>query len=219
MCRLASRDGIRHIVVTPHSNPQFQFDRQRHLGVLRELELKVPELQFSLGCDFHLSSESFERLQDKPEDYVIGESSYLLVEFSDYQTPTQMLSLLSLLTGYGLRPIVTHPERNFVISQCPDLATQFVEMNALLQITANSLAGFWGREAKKLSEKLLRDGLISFIASDAHDTKRRMPILSEARRSAARILGDDAATRLVETNPQAVVERFHQASADQSNQG
>src|SRR5271168_3772259 len=65
MCRMAAADGIRHTVATPHANDRYAYDRAYLEGLLEQLREKVDpalELQFSLGCDFHLSFENLERV-------------------------------------------------------------------------------------------------------------------------------------------------------------
>jgi len=43
------------------------------------------------------------------------------------------------------------------------------------------------------------------LATDAHDTEKRVAILSRARDAAADICGDEVAAALVESNPRAIV--------------
>jgi protein-tyrosine phosphatase len=52
---------------------------------------------------------------------------------------------------------------------------------------------------------MLRNGLVQIIATDAHDPRRRTPILSEARAIAATIVGEEAANRLVSDYPSMVI--------------
>jgi len=46
---------------------------------------------------------------------------------------------------------------------------------------------------------------VHFLSTDAHDTKRRVPILSSARKIIAKDFGEELAQSLVESNPAAVV--------------
>jgi protein-tyrosine phosphatase len=204
MCRLAEQDGVTHIVATPHANYEYRYDRARHIALLEELRSRVPRLSFSLGCDFHLSYENIEDAMDHPERYAIGDTRYLLVELSEYSVFNVAQTLYQLQTA-GLVPIVTHPERNPVILSNPDLLNSFADTGCLFQITANSLTGFWGRSSQKMCEAMLKKNMVHFIASDAHGVKNRPPILSAARHAAAKIIGLDAAAKLVDTNPGAVL--------------
>jgi protein-tyrosine phosphatase len=205
MCRIAKKDGITHVVATPHANSRFPFDRERHAELLQELQERIPDIEFSLGCDFHTSYENIRDAERNPGRYTIAASQYLLVEFSDFQTRAQMADILFHLHSAGLETIITHPERNPVISEYRDLPEQFVSMGARLQITADALLGKWGGRQRKTCETLLRKGLVSVIATDAHEPHRRKPVLSEAREAASQIVGWATAIRLVDQNPRAII--------------
>ena len=204
MCRLAELDGVTHIVATPHANYEYRYDRVEHLDRLEELRTRAPKLTFSLGCDFHLSYENIEDAMDHPERYTIGDSRYLLVELSEYSAFNATQTIHQLHTA-GLMPILTHPERNPVILGNPDLLNKFADVGCLFQITANSLTGFWGKTKQKFCEQMLKKKMVHFIASDAHGTRNRPPMLSFARDAAAKIIGATAAEKLVNGNPQAVL--------------
>jgi protein-tyrosine phosphatase len=205
MCRIARQDGITHIVATPHANAQYAYNRAGHQAVLDELQAKFPDLTFSLGCELRLSYENVEAALQNPHHYTIGHSRFLLAELSDYATPAQFKQLLFRLHCAGLTTVIGHPERNPILAQYRELAAELVEMGCLLQITGDSLWGAWGRSARKLSETYLEAGLVTVISSDAHGTRRRAPILSKARKAAAKIIGDTAAAQLVNHIPRSIV--------------
>lgn len=204
MCNLAQQDGVTHMIATPHSNYEYRYDRVLHLARLEELRSRAPGLSFSLGCDFHLSYENIEDAMAHPERYTINDTRYLLVELSEYSTFSVAQTLYQLRTA-GLVPIVTHPERNPVVLGNPDLLTAFADVGCLFQITANSLTGFWGKMSQKMCEAMLKKDMVHFIASDAHAAKGRTPILSAARNAAAKIVGAEAAEKLVVDNPTALL--------------
>src|SRR5213082_227169 len=55
----AAKDGIRHIVATPHSNAQFRYDRSAFADRLLELRKRVNvPIELSLGCDFNFSLDN-----------------------------------------------------------------------------------------------------------------------------------------------------------------
>jgi len=53
---------------------------------------------------------------------------------------------------------------------------------------------------------LLDRSAVHILASDAHDTRRRVPNLSAARTVAEKIVGTEYADALVEGNPGAIVQ-------------
>lgn len=207
MCRIAAEDGIRHIVATPHCNDEYFYDRERYEGLKGQLEEAADgRIEFSIGCDFHFSYENITDAIENPQRYSINDTRYLLIEFSDYGIPPNIADLLFQLTSRGMVPIVTHPERNPLLVRRPEKVLEMVDAGALVQVTANSITGFWGDKARSVSEWLLAQGAVHVIASDAHDPKHRRPVLSEARNTVARMLGEQAAEDLVNNIPQAIVE-------------
>jgi protein-tyrosine phosphatase len=92
-----------------------------------------------------------------------------------------------------------------VLLKKQELVREYVDAGARVQITANSLTGFWGKHPQKMCESLLHQGLVHFIASDAHGLRGRPPLLAAARKAAEKLVGEAAATRLVEGNPAAVL--------------
>ena len=206
MCGMAAADGITHMVAAPHANDRYAYDRAYLTEVLEQLRAKIGEApQLSLGCDFHLSYENLERVLDKPHTYTIGQTNYLLVELSNFSVPTQITDCFTRLGDRGVTPILTHPERNPILQQRPQRILEWAEQGCLMQVTASALTGFWGERPEIIARWLLDRSAVHILASDAHDTKRRIPNLSAARDVAEIIVGAEYAEALVEGNPGAIV--------------
>ncbi len=206
MCRMAVADGIEHIVATPHANDRYAYDREflgRALQHLRERIGSAPRL--SLGCDFHLSYENLQDVMRFPERYAIEGSRYLLAELSNYSVPVQIEEHFTKLLGKGLTPVITHPERNPIMQRTPQRILQWVELGCVIQVTGSAFTGMWGEQPRKTAEWLLKREAVHVLATDAHDTKRRPPVLSTARNAVAGICGEEVALALVEGNPRAIV--------------
>ena len=207
MCRVAAEDGIDHIVATPHANDEYKYDRAAHEERLSRLrEAAGGSIQLSLGCDFHFSYDNIQDLHHHPERYCIGNTRYLLVEFSDFSLPPNTDQTLRRIMSAGITPIITHPERNQILQRQPKLVLQWVGLGALVQVTANSLTGRWGPTAKSNAELLAKRGALHVLASDAHGVESRPPILSEARDAMEQLVGAKAAEAMVDGNPRAIVE-------------
>jgi protein-tyrosine phosphatase len=206
MCRIAANDGITHSVATPHANDRYAYDRVYLAGLLAQLQERVgSSLRLSLGCDFHLSYENLERVLEQPHTYTIGETNYLLVELSNYSVPIQLTDCFVRLGDRGLTPILTHPERNPILQQNPQRILEWAEQGCLMQVTASALTGSWGERPEIIARWLLDRSAVHILATDAHDAKRRVPILSQARDLAELIVGAEYAQALVEGNPGAIV--------------
>jgi protein-tyrosine phosphatase len=206
MCRMAAQDGIEHMVATPHANDRYHYDRDYLSSLLQSLQQRIGETpKLSLGCDFHLSLENMQAALVAPEKYRIGSSRYLLVEFSNFSIPVQIDEWLGQMVELGTRPIITHPERNPILQQTGERVLQWVEIGCAVQITASALTGSWGAKTREMAQWFLKERAVHFLATDAHDTARRPPVLSEARKLVAKQFGEELADSLVDGNPRAVV--------------
>lgn len=206
MCRIASQDGITHIVATPHANYEYEYDRNAHEERLQKLrELAPDSLQFSLGCDFHFSYDNIEDALAHPERYSIGGRTYMLIELSDYSIPVTITEAMGRLNGAGLKLVLTHPERNAILQRRPEHVLDWAANGCAVQLTASSITGFWGKTARNVSRWLVEHDAVHVIASDAHDTKHRPPRISEARKVIAEWKSEDVAGKLVDDNPRAIV--------------
>lgn len=206
MCRMAAADGITHIVASPHANDEYRYDRAAYDAMLTQLrETASGSLNFSLGCDFHLSIANIRAVFRTPEMFLISGTDYLLVELSDFSIPPAIVQTLQRLSRKGIIPIITHPERNAILQQRPEMVLRFVAMGCVVQVTANSLTGFWGERPREAALYLLEHQAVHVIASDAHDLRNRPPVLSTARDFVSREFGPEVAQALVEANPGAIV--------------
>jgi protein-tyrosine phosphatase len=206
MCQMAKRDGITHLVATPHCNYRYRFDAATNRARLKELQSAVEESpSLLLGCDFHLSYDNLRKLAENGSDFSINNTRYLLVEFADHFVPEQMDNVFYEIEVTGYTPILTHPERNPVIQRKPELLYHWATRGCLVQVTAMSYVGGFGSRAQALSEEWLERNLIHFFASDGHDLTHRPPILSSCYKKVASVRGKEVADRLLEANPSAVI--------------
>lgn len=207
MCRMAKADGIAHVVASPHANHEFEYRREKHLETLERLRaITGGILQLSLGCDFHFSYENIQDALQHPERYCIGATRYLLVEFSDFSLSPATGEHLQHLMDAGMTPIITHPERNPILQRNPRVVLDWVDNGALVQVTANSLTGRWGATARKTAEWLVKERAVHVLATDAHDSRSRPPVLSAGRDEMAKLAGPAVAQAMVFDNPQAIVD-------------
>lgn len=206
MCRMAAADGITHIVATPHANDRYLYDRSVLAGALARLrQLTGDSPKLSLGCDFHLSYENLQELFAQPDRYTIEGSKYLLVEFSNYSVPAQISETFKKMENHGITPVITHPERNPILQRSPERVLEWAGQGCVVQVTASAFTGLWGEGVQQAARWLLDRGAVHLLASDAHDTRYRIPNLSAGRDAVAKIAGAETARALVEENPHAVV--------------
>jgi protein-tyrosine phosphatase len=206
MCRMAAGDGITHMVATPHANDRYHYDREYLKGLLAHLQQLVGDsFKLSLGCDFHLSYDNLQDAFANPTRYAIEGTQYMLVELSNYSVPPQTTDSFLKLGDCGITSIVTHPERNPIVRESPERVVEWAEQGCVIQMTGSALTGFWGERVRRVAQWLLQRQSVHVLATDAHDTEKRVPVLSTARDAAAEVCGEEVAHALVEANPRAIV--------------
>ncbi len=203
----AIAEGVTHVVATPHSSSQFSFNYQRVRQLREELQFKLgSRLTISTGCDFHLNLENLQALQADAPRFCINQHSYLLVEFSEFAIPPTTHHTLHEMQLLGLRPIITHPERNSILQSQPRTLAAWVQLGCYAQVTASSLTGAFGNRSRDDAIRWIAEGLVHFVASDAHHTRWRPLRLLPAFEIVAREFGPDKARALFVDNPAAAVE-------------
>jgi protein-tyrosine phosphatase len=206
MCRMAAADGITHQVATPHANDRYHYDREYLQGLVAHLQQLIGDsLTLSLGCDFHLSYDNLRDVLANPARYAIGGTHYMLVELSNYSVPQQTTDCFTQLGDRGITSIITHPERNPILRENLQRVVEWAEQGCVIQVTGSALTGFWGDRARRAAHWLMEHNAVHVLATDGHDTEKRVPILSTARDAAAEISGADIAKAMVESNPAAIL--------------
>jgi len=206
MCRAAAADGITHMVATPHANDRYHYDREYLRGLVNRLQQLIGDSpKLGLGCDFHLSYDNVQDALAHPTRYVIGDTRYLLVEFSNYGIPDNIAETFFQLANCGITAIITHPERNPILRESPQRVMEWAEQGCVVQMTGSALTGFWGERTQRVAHWLLEHQAVHVLATDAHDLEKRVPVLSRARAAAAEICGEEVAEALVEGNPRAII--------------
>jgi len=202
MAEDAIADGITHVVATPHANSSYAFEFSRVRAARNELSEKLEgRLTLATGCDFHLSPENLSAIRRDRSQFCIHQKDYLLVELNDFSIPPSMDQALHELQLARIHPIITHPERNGLLRAQPERLRKWVELGCYAQVTAGSLTGVFGPGSQQAAWTWITNGLVHFVASDAHNTARRPLKLRFAYDAVAERCGEARARALLLENP------------------
>lgn len=211
MCRLAAAQGCDALVATPHQrSPSWSnTDRAALTDRLVELQAALGERpRLHLGGEIRVDSTLLEALEHHPESGLnpLAGSHYLLLELDRDGLGPDPFDLLHEVRVLGWRPILAHPEFIGPLAEDLGLVAALVDTGALLQVTAMSVTGEFGKHAETITADLLDSGLVHFVASDSHGLRWRPPGLQRACDTISARWGESAARRLTRENPQAVVD-------------
>ena len=208
LCRMAADEGIETIVATPHvMRGRWENTSRESLEALaaelRERTHDAPRLL--LGSEYFFAHAVNEAL-DAGEIVPLAGGRYVLIEFAAHAIPPMVEQPLHRMQLGGWTPVIAHPERNVVFQSKPELLAKLVRIGVRTQVTSGSITGAFGRVARAAALEWIERGLVHFIATDAHNTRKRPPIVREARRIIEERAGAEVAEALFRSNPAAVLE-------------
>jgi protein-tyrosine phosphatase len=209
MARASVDNGVSVVACTPHILPGLYHNtgpqiRAATLKLQKILNDQGISLQLTTGADNHIVPDFLPQLRCG-HLLPLANSRYVLVEPPHHVAPPRLEEFFfSLLLGDYV-PVLTHPERLTWISAHYEVLRRLVRAGVWVQITAGSLSGIFGRNARYWCERMLDEGCVHLIATDAHDVSRRPPNLSVGRKLAAKRVGEVEAQHLVVTRPEGVL--------------
>jgi protein-tyrosine phosphatase len=207
MAQAAIDDGVTHIVATPHSSSEYAFNYARVRKLREQLQRLIGNrLVLATGCDFHVNLENLEALRADAPRFCINQRNYLLVEFSEFSIPPTMNHTLHDMQLMGLRPVITHPERNAILQGQPWRLIAWVQIGCFVQVTAGALTGAFGVKSREDALRWIAEGLVHFVASDAHNMSWRPLRLVPAYEVVRDRFGEGIARALFVDNPLAAFE-------------
>jgi len=173
--RAAAAAGIQVIVATPHIRSDFPLDPEsvaERAGRLSE-EVDAAGIPLRILSGGEVAASSLGTLSDSVlEQVALGSSSCVLVECPGGEDSGFERSVAAL-RDRGFVALLAHPERSRMFQVDYRRLKRLIEAGALCSVTASSVAGLFGRDARRLALRLLRDDLVHDVASDAHDHVHR----------------------------------------------
>jgi protein-tyrosine phosphatase len=206
LCWALANDGITDVIATPHQLGRYDGRNSPAIvrGAVVELNSKLREasvpVQIYPGADVRVD-ERLPRLLASDGVLTAGDSGrYILLELP-HEFFIDISPLVATLAQRGMTPIVTHPERNEAIVRRPAILMNWITLGAAVQVTAGSLLGAFGLGAERIAWEWLGRGMVCLVATDAHDTKRRQPCLTETIDAVSRRLSHVTARQICVENP------------------
>ena len=204
-----TRLSVRRILTTPHITGSLTLDAGRLEERLSTVSAAweraaeavgehFPEVEFRRGHEVLLDVPNVDF--SDPRIRMAG-TSFVLVEWPRLQLPPGTVRALRRIREGGYRPIVAHPERYSGIDHSIDVAAQWRDAGAYLQVNYGSLVGRYGATAQSVADRLLRRGWVDYLASDFHGHPRLKIYRTEAAVALEDLGAEEVITYLCRTNP------------------
>lgn len=210
MARMAVEDGIEVMACTPHFMPGMYDNtsediRKRVENLNHELMDRDINLALVAGADAHIRPDFLACLRSG-DILTLHDSRYVLFEPPHNVMPQRLEDLLFNISVSGYTPILTHPERLKWIEHSYPVMQKLAASGVWMQITSGSLTGRFGKRPQYWAQRMLAEGLVSILATDAHNVRSRPPLLAEGQEIARAELGPEEAHNLVVDRPICVLE-------------
>ncbi|MGM0168727.1 protein-tyrosine phosphatase [Enterococcus sp. AZ135] len=194
MAHEAVRQGITHILCTPHhNNGEYNNPASMVIPAVRRLQQELDQRGIALtlyeGQEVRITGELIKQIERQEILFTDIDNHYLLIEFPTLEVPAFSEQLFFQLIERGHTPVIVHPERNAVFTRDPNRLLPYLKMGALTQVTAPSIVGYFGRKVQKTAHTMLANRLVYMVASDAHSIQHRGFYLKEAYQAIEKSFG------------------------------
>lgn len=200
--------GIRDVIATPHYKKPGRGRTKKEIrqvisSIQDALRKEHIDIHLHIGCELFYSSRCIEYLQ-KDIVATLADSKYVLVEFYPDEDYRKIREGIYELVAAGYRPILAHVERYDSLASI-DKVIEVIELGASIQVNADAVLGKEGIRVAWYVHKLLKNHLVHFVATDAHDSKKRKPRLLECEKSLEKKYGIQYAEELCILNPKRIL--------------
>ena len=209
MAQRAADSGLKIVAATPHVGRDFRRRPQkRPANVIAQgvasLQNAINERGIALeilpGAEILLGSVDVQtRLPDELALTYGHRGKFALIESPFSTWPPFGEQVVQDMIGNGITPVIAHPERYLDVQKTPKVMEQIISAGGVVQITADAILGVSGKPMRDCCFRLLREGQVSLVASDAHSLKNHLPLdcVSKVRD----IVGEEAARIIFVENP------------------
>lgn len=210
MAIIAKEQGINKIIATPHYHPEFKYPKGEELKKIYEdfkAELKKNEIDIDiyLGNEIYFTYDLIDKISEL-DFYCLNNSKYILIEFPPTNFPMNLCNIVYELKQKGFIPILAHVERYIKIHDDPEIIYDCINTGAIIQINSSSILGRQGKEIQKLCNTLINRNMVHLVATDAHGSQKRRPLLQDAYQYVEKKYSKEIAENLFINNAKCILE-------------
>lgn len=180
--------GITKIVFTPHfwswqkSVRQFSLDRY-NAAVMLSPVMDELGIEWGAGAEVRMTPELLQ-MDLRPLNFVGTE--YFLLEWPFTQFPVYGREVVDRIQELGYTPVFAHIERYDYFWQNPQALEEYLEEGVICQINPGILLN---SATRKYALKMIKEGYVQILSSDAHSIDKRPPHLKLAHQIVEKGLG------------------------------
>ena len=209
----AYEEGITTIFATPHAmDGVYQCTPIQILFkcslLTQELEKMDIPVSIRPGSEISLTHDTVS-LYDKGNLMTLNNmETHILLELPPLFMMQGIIHIINQCADRGVTVIIAHPERNTTILKNMSVVSDLISAGALMQTTATSLTGGFGKRIKRFSEKMISNDVVSFVASDIHPGRKFK--MRDAYEKTCKLTSSKTAEKLFLKNPEEILYSYPQ---------
>ena len=206
----AYENGFTSIICTSHYlSDSYDCNKKDRERLISELQDKLVESGIDIklynGAEAYISMDLDELIKDDVIPTLNG-SRYVLFEVPMDTKVLFLEAVIDKLFAMKLIPILAHPERYSYMQENYSTYETLNKKGVLFQANIGSIVGKHGSAAKKTVKKLLKNDMVSFLATDAHRASSLYIQTNEMLKTASKIVGRDKIEILTKINPEYILD-------------
>ena len=205
MAKMAVGESIETVIVTPHQLGGYGQNTGKKIRLLAsQLQQRLNEESIPLrilpGGDVRIEEHMVEGLISGNVMTLGNHQRHVLLELP-HELYFPLETILDKLASVGIVGILSHPERNKGLLHKAEPIRGLVRKGCLMQVTAASITGSFGRRCRDFSEWMLQQNLVHCVSTDAHSATSRPPQMREAYERVVELTNRTTADELFCSNP------------------
>ena len=164
--------GVDEIIATPHHiysryESTVEVIKERFNFLCEEVKKQNLPVNLYLGQEIYFThKEDIIQMLKEGKLLTLNNTNRVLLEFSFHREPENLLEVIYNFRVNGYQVIIAHVERYEWMTYPKVVA--LANEGALIQINSDAVLGYTSWKEKRFVKKLLKNGLVDFVASDTH---------------------------------------------------
>lgn len=204
-----TKKGVKKAILTPHlkkrkDNASIDEIHENYKVLNEAVFAEKLDVELYLGCEVYLDYNYYDTICNEPI-ITLANSDYILIEFSMTDIPKNIPEICYESRLNGFIPIIAHVERYDILYDNNQLIKDILNEGAHFQVNASAVINKEGRESHKFINYLLKNELVSFVASDVHNNDSRGFYLDEAYKTVNKICSHSYAEKIFNENQENII--------------
>jgi len=207
--KTAAAQGVEIIFATPHAfdgvyNCTKENISQACADLTDVIDKQGIPVKILPGSEIRLNHDILTEYEDGNLFTLNNTNKWILLELPDIFMIGSVSIIIRKLKERGLTPIIAHAERNLMILNKPALTSDFIYNGAVIQITAGSLTGDFGRPFMKAATSMVKMDKVFCIGSDIHPGRKYR--MADAKKKMIKLIGRTKTDQITYENPAEIME-------------